>query len=66
MLDCVDDEALQILCSGKLKLRFLDLSQSGITDKRYSQSVMHVVVLRICCTVSSSLERAHLQAPLPT
>ena len=35
VLDCVDDEALHTLCSGKLKLSFLDLSHSGITDKRY-------------------------------
>lgn len=36
VLDCVDDEALHTLCSGKLKLSFLDLSHSGITDKRYN------------------------------
>ena len=34
-VDCVDDEALQTLCSGKLHLRFFDLSHSSITDKRY-------------------------------
>ena len=33
-LDCVDDEALQTLCSGILKLRYLDLSNSSITDQR--------------------------------
>lgn len=37
VLDCVNDEGLQTLCMGKLKLRFLDLSHSGITDKRYDQ-----------------------------
>ena len=46
VLDCVDDEGLQILCGGKLKLHFLDLSQSGITDKRYDYTCIEFYFLQ--------------------